>query len=146
MAEKEIIIPITLVASGDSAESGVGTSTDNNQPQNEQDKKDKKAGKDAGAAENPAKAILTKAIGETLSLALNNFGDITGDYVAGQNLQTAVSEGTKLVSAISMGPAGIAVYAIDKGVQAFNYFSSIKKSDKQAAFAQKRIYGTTMKC
>ena len=144
MAEREIVIPITLAVSenGSSADT---TPAENKQPQNEQDKKSKQKGKDASDKANPANAIITKVVSETVSLALNNFGDITGSYVAGQNIQAAVSEGAKIVSAIQLGPAGLAIYAIDKPVQGYNYIASIKKSEKQAAFAQKRVFGTTTK-
>lgn len=144
MAEREIVIPITLAVSenGSSADT---TPAENKQPQNEQDKKSKQKGKDASDKANPANAIITKVASETVSLALNNFGDITGSYVAGQNIQAAVSEGAKIVSAIQLGPAGLAIYAIDKTVQGYNYIASIKKSEKQAAFAQKRVFGTTTK-
>ena len=144
MAEREIVIPITLAVSenGNSADT---TPAENKQPQNEQDKKSKQKGKDASDKANPANAIIAKAIGETLSLALNNLGDITGNYVEAQNIQAAVSEGAKIGSAIQLGPAGLAIYAIDKAVQGYNYIASIKKSEKQAAFAQKRVFGTTTK-
>ena len=144
MAEREIVIPITLAVSenGSSADT---TPAENKQPQNEQDKKSKQKGKDASDKANPANAIITKVASETVSLALNNFGDITGSYVAGQNIQAAVSEGAKIVTAVSLGWVGMALYAVDKGVQAYSYVSSVKKSEKQAAFAQKRVYGTTAK-
>ena len=146
MAEREIIIPITLAVSESGEGGNVETlSTDSQLPQNEQDKKSKQKGKDASDKANPANAIIAKAIGETLSLALNNLGDITGNYVEAQNIQAAVSEGAKIGSAIQLGPAGLAIYAIDKTVQGYNYIASIKKSEKQAAFAQKRVFGTTTK-
>ena len=146
--KNSIIIPITLVAES----GGVSPSTENTNPtggqsqtqSNDVDVKQKKA---AGRAQgsNAAKAIISKVASQTVSFALNGYGDITGNYTQGANLQLAVSEAGKIAGAISMGWAGVALYAVDKGVQAFNYTAEMKKSEMRAEFAQKRVYGTTVK-
>ncbi len=146
--KNSIIIPITLVAEG----GGSNGTTDNTNPvgqqsqeqQNDVDKKQKKAAARA-QGNNAAKAIISHVASQTVALALNGYGDITGNYVQGQNLQLAVSEAGKIAGAISMGWVGVVLYAVDKGVQAFNYASEMKKSEMQSAFAQKRVYGTTVK-
>ena len=89
--------------------------------------------------------MLTRAAAQAVSLALSGWGDVTGSYVTGQNIQTAISEAGKIGEALSMGWAGVAVYAVDKGFQAFKYVSDLKKSEARAEFAQKRVYGSTVK-
>ena len=89
--------------------------------------------------------IISRVASQTASLALQGYGNITGNYVEGQNLQVAVSEVGKIAGAVAMGWVGVALYAADKGVLAFNYVSDLKKSERQSAFAQKRVYGTTVK-
>lgn len=91
---------------------------------------------------NPAKAILTKMAKQAAATALNNYGNITGDYVAQQNLQTVVGEAGAIAGAIAMGPVGMALYAIDKGFQVFNYISQLKRSETESAFKQKRVYAS----
>ncbi len=148
MSERNsIIIPVTLMVSGDG---GGGSDSDvvineNGVPQNGQDTKQKQAKEKATSKTNPAKAIASKIAGETLSLALSGYGDITGNYVDGQNLQVAVSEASKIAGAVAMGWVGAALYVVDKAVQGFNYASQLKKSEMQAKFNQKRVYGTTVK-
>lgn len=146
MAEKgTIIIPITLVAEGGGTVSDGVENVSNTTSMNDSDKNQKKAEEKAKANTNAAKAIISRVASQTASLALQGYGDITGNYTEGQNIQLAVSEAGKIAGAVAMGGVGIALYAIDKGVQAFNYASELKKSNRQVEFAQKRVYGTTIK-
>lgn len=149
MAQRDsIIIPITLMVSGGGSEidAAAQSPTGQNEKQtNTQDENQKKAGQNAAGENNAAKAIASKVAGQTLSLALEGYGDVTGNYVAGNNLQVAINEGSKLAAAVSLGGVGLALYAVDKGVEAFRYASNLKKSETQAKFAQKRVYGTTVK-
>jgi hypothetical protein len=146
MAEKgTIIIPITLVAEGGGAVSDGVESVSKEPSMNDSDKAQRKAEERAKANASAAKAIISRVASQTASLALQGYGDITGNYVEGQNLQVAVSEAGKIAGAIALGWTGVALYAIDKGVQAFNYTADLKKSARQSAFAQKRVYGTTVK-
>lgn len=151
MAEKNaIIIPIILQASTNGTAGATGgenaPNPSENQQKNPEQKKDpKKAESLAKSAGNAAKAIVSKVAGQTVSLALSGYGDITGNYVAGANIQTAVKEASNIAAAVSMGPVGIALYAIDKGVQAFRYESEMRKSEMRSSFARQRVYGTTKK-
>lgn len=146
MAEKgTIIIPITLVAEGGGTVSDGVESVGGEPSMNDIDNNQKKARDRAKANTNAAKTIISRVASQTASLALQGYGDITGNYVEGQNLQVAVSEAGKIAGAVALGWVGVALYAVDKGVQAFNYVSDLKKSERQAAFAQKRVYGTTIK-
>lgn len=148
MAEKNaIIIPITLQASTDgAAESKNATKSGENQQKSTNKKKDPKQAESlAKSASNAAKAIVSKVAGQTVSLALSGYGDITGNYVAGANIQTSVREAANIAAAVSMGWVGIALYAVDKGVQAFRYESELRKSEMRSNFARQRVYGTTQK-
>lgn len=148
MAEKgAIVIPITLVAEGGgggSVSDGV-ESVGTGQPANDGDKSKKKAADNAKSSANAAKAIISKVAGQVMNTALNSYGDITGNYVQQQNLQTVVSEGGKIAGAVALGPVGIGLYAVDKAVQWYNFEAERKKSERDSAFAQKRVYGSTTK-
>lgn len=145
-----IVIPITLVAEGggsDSAESfqSILSGASPSPSVNKSDKNQKKAEVQGKSSANIARAVIVNATAKIASLALSGYGDITGDYVKGQNIQTAIREGGKLLAATSMGPWGMGAYAVDKGIQAFQYYGALKKSEAMAEFAQKRVYGTTVK-
>lgn len=94
---------------------------------------------------NGAKAFARQIAGKVASTALNNYGNITGDYITQQNMQAAIGEVAAVSSAIALGPAGIAMYAVNKGLQAYNYISQIKRSETQAAFNQQRVYAAERK-
>lgn len=149
-----IIIPITLVAEGGGSEatesfqsifSPSSSSPSSSPSPNKGDKSQKKAEAQGKASSNVAKAVLVRAAAQAVNLALSGWGDVTGNYVTGQNIQTAVSEAGKIGAALSMGWAGVAVYAVDKGFQALKYVGDLKKSEARAEFAQKRVYGSTVK-
>lgn len=151
MAKKNaIIIPIILQASTNGTAGATGgenapKSSENQQKNPEQKKDPKKAETLAKSAGNAAKAIVAKVAGQTASLALSGYGDLTGNYVQGANIQTAVKETASIAAAVSLGPVGIALYAVDKGVQAFRYESEMRKSEMRSNFARQRVYGTTKK-
>lgn len=149
MEKDAIIIPVTLLVSDDednvSSPSSNNTRTEKKQKNNEQPNGANKAETLAKSTANVAKAIVTKVAGQMVSLALSGYGDITGNYVAGANLQTVVKETTNIAAAVSMGPVGIALYAVDKWVQAFRYESEMRKSEMRASFNRQRVYGTTKK-
>ena len=147
-----IVIPITLVAEGGGSESTEsfqsilsGASPSSSPSPHKGDKSQKKAEAQAKASDNIANAVLARAAAHTLNLAMSGWGDITGNYVTGQNIQTGINEISKIGAAVQLGPAGMAFYALDKGVQAFKYVGELKKSEARAEFAQKRVYGTTVK-
>ncbi len=147
-----IIIPITLVAEGGGSNSTEsfqsilsGASPSASPSPNKGDASQKKAEAQAKSSDNIANAVLARVAAHTLNLAMSGWGDIMGNYVTGQNIQTWISEVGKIASALKLGPAGMAFYALDKGVQAFKYVGELKKSEARAEFAQKRVYGTTVK-
>lgn len=94
---------------------------------------------------NAAKALVSHMAGKALSLALGGVGDLTGSYVAQQNLQLAVTEATSLVGAMALGWVGVAIFAVDKAVDTFSYFAGLKRSEAQARFAQKRVFAAEHK-
>ena len=104
------------------------------------DKEQMAAAQAAKSQANAAKAMVITAAKKVATTALNNYGNITGDYVGQQNIQTLIGEASALGAAIALGPAGIAMYAVDKGLQAYNYVSQIKRSEAESAFKQKRVY------
>lgn len=158
MAKKDtIVIPVTLLVESDGGGGGSGgTKSPEEQvlPTNKQDKAQKNAEEQALTVGKGAKIIAAQAAQKIASVALQNLGDITGNHVAGGNIQLAVSEGTRLVSgavasAAAGGWVGLAVFAgtevVNQGINAYNYVSQLKKSETQARFNQKRVFGTTIK-
>ncbi len=109
-------------------------------PQTEAETNQNKAVAGAKSQANPAKALATQMAKKVATTALNNYGNITGDYTTQQNIQTAIGEAAALGTAVAMGPAGIALYAVDKVVQAFDYVARLKRSEIEANFKQQRVY------
>lgn len=89
---------------------------------------------------NAAVAMVKQMAGKAANTALNNYGNMTGDYVAQQNIQSVVSEATAIGAAVSLGPTGIAIYTVDKLLQVYNYVGQIKRSERDAEFKQQRVY------
>lgn len=99
----------------------------------------------AKSAGNGAKAFARQLAGKVATTALNNFGNITGDYIAQQNMQAAIGEVAAISSAAALGPAGIAMYGVQKALDVFNYVSQLKRSEAESKFKQKRVYATEKK-
>lgn len=159
MAEKDaIVIPVTLLVSGDSSgggnANGGGVSPEEEVlPTNAADENQKQA--DAFVTQkNAAKALAASVARQTVSLAFQKAGDITGDYVTSQNVQFFVNEFAEDVQGSAAafaagGPWGVLIWGIGETISAgfhtYNYYSDIKKSETQAKFNQQRVYGTTVK-
>lgn len=92
---------------------------------------------------NAAKAMVRQMAGKVANTALSNYGNITGDYVTQQNIQTVIGEGTAIAGAVALGPAGMAIYAVDKLLQGYNYISNLKRSERDAKFKQERVFIST---
>lgn len=142
----EITVELKPVEGGGQANGEeVKNSGDLSPDTNDADSDKEEAAQSSRSRMNPAKAIAAKLVKQTATTALANYGNISGDYVAQQNMQTLIGEAASVAGAVAMGPVGIALYAIDKGVQAFNYISQIKRSEAEAAFRQERVYASTRK-
>lgn len=135
-------IPIYLKVAGHLGGDSGGADEDglSSDPQDGENEDQKAAAQASKSRTNPAKAILSRMVKQAAATALNNYGNITGDYISGQNLQTAIGEATAIAGAAAMGWVGIALYAIDKGAQAYNYIAQLKRSEAESAFKQKRVY------
>lgn len=94
---------------------------------------------------NGAKAFARQLAGKVASTALNNYGNITGNYIAQQNIQNAISEISALGSAIALGPAGIAMYGVNKMIEGYNRMSQAMRAYTEAEFKRKRVFATEKK-
>ena len=92
---------------------------------------------------NAALAMVQQMASKAANTALNNYGNITGDYITQQNIQTVISEAAAIGGAIALGPAGIALYATDKLLQAYNYYGNILRSERDSAFQRERVFAST---
>lgn len=146
MAEQQnqgIVIPVNIElitnggTGGGGGESVTETQADNSTPEDK-----KKAASASKSNANAAKAMVKQMVGKVANTALNNYGAITGDYTTQANIQTLVGEGTALASAIALGPAGIATYVVDKGLQLYSYVSQLKQSEQKSKFAKERVYAS----
>ena len=156
MAERDsIIIPVTLMVSGGSGGGGGASNKDADViAGNEEDAKQKEVAALAEQRKNIAKAFAVNTAKKAVNLAFQGYGDMTGDYVTGNNIQTIVNEVSSTVtgaigSFAAGGWYGLAFWAageaIDTGIQVYQYHSNLKKSEAQAKFNQKRVYGTVQK-
>ena len=147
MAQNEYIINVTLnpvsqgtpVQSGSDAASGGGGTGDGQLPKAPGSGQEETAAA-AKSAANAAKAIATQMASKVATTALNNYGNITGDYVTQQNMQTMVGEVTALGGAIAMGPVGVATYVGGKLIEGYNYVSQLKRSEAESSFKRQRVY------
>ena len=112
-------------------------------PKDNGDANKQQAAKHSKSEANPAKAMLKQMAGKVASTALNNYGHLTGDYITQQNIQAVVSEATALGAAVALGPTGIALYATDKLLQAYNYHGDMMRSKRDSAFQRERVYAST---
>ena len=147
MEENSINIPINLVVNGGT---DLGRSSENNTTELNSDNRNKSGGEKAAvkSSTNVAKAIVLQNASKILSASLNTLGDITGNYVAQNNLQVFINEANKvenvIIAGLAGGVAGLAVtgtsYIVDKGIQIFNYTARLKRSEAEARFKQQRVY------
>lgn len=160
MAEKDaIIIPVTLLVEGGK---GGGTESDTEESaaesasktSNSADDAQDLAAKQASRSKNMAKALAISTAKKAVTSIVGGMGDITGNYVAAENAQLVVGEvmetATGAVGSFAIGGwAGVAIYAVGKGIEygtkAYDYQSNLKKSARDSEFKQKRVYGTTEK-
>lgn len=103
----------------------------------------KKAADGVKGEKNAAKAMVRQMAGKVANTALQNFGNLTGDYVMQQNIQSAISEATSIAGAVALGPIGVGIYALDKVLQGYNYISGLKRSERDAKFKQERVFIST---
>lgn len=100
------------------------------------------AAKAAKDNQNAAAVMVQQMAKKVATNALNNYGNFTGDYVTQQNMQVLVSEAAQLGSSISMGWAGIALYAVDKVIDVYNYYGDRARSERDAKFKRERVYAS----
>ncbi len=162
MAEKDaIIIPVTLLVEGNGESGGrVDSGTKESaadktsKTDNDAEKAQKHAEKQAAAVKNMAKALAISTAKKAVVSIVGGMGNITGNYVQAENAQLIIGEVMESVaggfgSFAVAGPAGLGIYAVGKGIdygtKAYDYLSNIKKSEFESDFRQKRVYGTTEK-
>lgn len=160
MAEKDaIIIPVTLLVEGNGeGDSGGGTeesaAAKTSKTDNDAEKAQKHAEKQAAAAKNMAKALAISTAKKAVTSIVGGMGNITGNYVQAENAQLVIGEAMETFASgfgsfAIAGPAGLGIYAVGKGIEygtkAYDYMSNIKRSEFESEFRQKRVYGTTEK-
>jgi len=141
----EIPIYIKPVVSGSggealNADGEAGSFLPMQTPPTEIEANQNKAVEGAKSQANAAKSLVKQMAKKAATVALSNYGNITGNYTAQQNIQAVIGEAEALGSAVAMGPAGIAMYAVDKGLQVFDYIAQLKRSEAESKFKQERVY------
>lgn len=141
MAQNEIVIPISLlVNNGDTPVTEAPDETGQTENKDETGKVAEQSKKDNGA-----KALVSHIASKVASTALSTYGDITGNYVTQSNIQTMIGETGKIIGAVKLGWVGVAIYGVDKVVEAFTYVSRLKQSERQSNFALKRVMAENYK-
>ena len=108
----------------------------------------KKAKKTADKAEKSTALLIAQQIGkEALGFALQNYGDLTGDYTTQKLMQVGLSVATDISSIVIAGiatggtgaiVAGVGV-GLKYGMQGINYGFNIAKEQQRASILKERL-------
>lgn len=108
----------------------------------------KKAKKTADKAEKSTALLIAQQIGkEALGFALQNYGDLTGDYTTQKLMQVGLSVATDISSIVIAGIAtggtgaliaGVGV-GLKYGMQGINYGFNIAKEQQRASILRERL-------
>lgn len=85
-----------------------------------------------------SKIIAIQMGKQALQYGIQNFANLTGDYITQSNIGTAIQV-TSLVAMASQGPVGIAAAAVSLGTQALNYGIDMNKRNREAQFLRERV-------
>jgi len=96
----------------------------------------------ANEASNEASGSVSKVVAiqvgkRALQYGIQNYGNLTGDYVG----QANISAGLQVAGLVAMalqGPVGIAAAAVSLGTQALSYGIDMNKRNREAQFLRER--------
>jgi len=105
----------------------------------------KKIAKEAGneASGSVSKVVAIQVGKRALQYGIQNYGNLTGDYVG----QANISAGLQVAGLVAMalqGPVGIAAAAVSLGTQALSYGIDMNKRNREAQFLRERVGMTSI--
>lgn len=103
------------------------------------DQTQKKLAKEASneASGSVSKVVAIQVGKRALQYGIQNYGNLTGDYVG----QANISAGLQVAGLVAMalqGPVGIAAAAVSLGTQALSYGIDMSKRNREAQFLRER--------
>ena len=104
------------------------------------DQTQKKLAKEASneASGSVSKVVAIQVGKRALQYGIQNYGNLTGDYVG----QANISAGLQVAGLVAMalqGPVGIAAAAVSLGTQALSYGIDMNKRNREAQFLRERV-------
>lgn len=103
------------------------------------DQTQKKLAKEASneASGSVSKVVAIQVGKRALQYGIQNYGNLTGDYVTQANISAGLQV-AGLVAMASQGPVGIAAAAVSLGTQALSYGIDMNKRNREAQFLRER--------
>ena len=131
--EYRIPINIELIAT---ESKGTPSPTSKVTPDQTQKKLAKEASNEASGS--VSKVVAIQVGKRALQYGIQNYGNLTGDYVG----QANISAGLQVAGLVAMalqGPVGIAAAAVSLGTQALSYGIDMNKRNREAQFLRERV-------
>lgn len=131
--EYRIPINIELIAT---ESKGTPSPTSKATPDQTQKKLAKEASNEASGS--VSKVVAIQVGKRALQYGIQNYGNLTGDYVG----QANISAGLQVAGLVAMalqGPVGIAAAAVSLGTQALSYGIDMNKRNREAQFLRERV-------
>lgn len=131
--EYRIPINVELIAT---ESKGTPSPTSKATPDQTQKKLAKEASNEASGS--VSKVVAIQVGKRALQYGIQNYGNLTGDYVG----QANISAGLQVAGLVAMalqGPVGIAAAAVSLGTQALSYGIDMNKRNREAQFLRERV-------
>jgi hypothetical protein len=98
----------------------------------------------ANEASNEAGGVLSKMVAiqvgkQAINYGLQNYGNLTGDYITQSHLQTANQLGGTLLMAVKGGIAGMTIAAASLGFQVISYGIDVANRNREAQCLRERV-------
>ena len=90
------------------------------------------------ASESVSKVVAIQVGKQALQYGIQNYGNLTGDYVRQANISAGLQV-AGLVAMASQGPVGIAAAAVSLGTQVLSYGIDMNKRNREAQFLRERV-------
>lgn len=90
------------------------------------------------ASESVSKVVAIQMGKQALQYGIQNYGNLTGDYVTQANISAGLQV-AGLVAMASQGPVGIAAAVVSLGTQALSYGIDVANRNREAQFLRERV-------
>lgn len=90
------------------------------------------------ASESVSKVVAIQMGKQALQYGIQNYGNLTGDYVRQANISAGLQV-AGLVAMASQGPVGIAAAVVSLGTQTLSYGIDMNNRNREAQFLRERV-------